>query len=728
VHRRLLAFVATLTVLIGAVPFASAQGTPAQDPPREVRIIDPAGDVALTGPTGSQNAGSQYEHLDLLSIWIANETLDQIEVGARLKRGEDPMAKGLAAGDRVLEVSFDYGNAQFIVQPNPYGANFCKEGGLLQRGVHLKNGGYTAGTSCVIMKFDAAFATFRFLIPRHHLKNESGAVFGPGDVLSNLTAVAKMQTFVESFTTLFVPQASVTVSDRAPDKGVGADYASSLGQAFNNKHVALFSRDPVRVSNGESTTFVYRVDATNNASTPITLALSVENPEAAWNVRVPARLRLEAGQTLSFPVILAMGFGHRHGELAYFQVRAQDTADANAHSSLNLGVFWTDTPQPAGHHDTMYFHGGATRTYPSYGFPLGIAFCDVGRFWFNPLEKETDPAATEEPQPACGIDTRSTDTASDYATKPTAVWSAALAPSLLIGLDFDLGRTATAHVGISSPVAANKASFQADLRYFDPHAKPTNCERFECYGEWKTIASGRTELGPLSANSRVNPDVTLTLRPESDLLAYQAEANLGIVFTLTTDTPSHPPNAYLKSTAPLFHPQGSFLQLPLIEYHDPIDQTYQAVGSLGLELLSDFERPVNPAETTLFHLRLTNGGTQPQEIRVELEGLHADWAHLLNDTQLTLAPGSTKHLSLAVSAPATASSGERAELFVLAQSKDDPNIVALARLRASVVDPETLDTPDESLQIQGGSDGAPAIGLPLILLAVALLAWARRQA
>jgi hypothetical protein len=49
-------------------------------------------------------------------------------------------------------------------------------------------------------------------------------------------------------------------------------------------------------------------------------------------------------------------------------------------------------------------------------------------------------------------------------------------------------------------------------------------------------------------------------------------------------------------------------------------------------------------------------------------------------------------------------------------------------MRARVVDPETLDTPDESLQIQGGSDGAPAVGLPLILLAVALLDWARRRA
>ncbi|HLE47656.1 MAG TPA: hypothetical protein VI818_05110 [Candidatus Thermoplasmatota archaeon] len=220
----------------------------------------------------------------------------------------------------------------------------------------------------------------------------------------------------------------------------------------------------------------------------------------------------------------------------------------------------------------------------------------------------------------------------------------------------------------------------------------------------------------------------------AELLPYIPGSNLILEIRLGTDTPqaftSIPGLYYYRNTpgAQLVVKQ-SLLQLPLFEYHDPVDQAFLNIGSLALRALDLHEKSVNPGRSTVFRFDITNEADVSQHLRLGAEGINAEWATVDGGTELTLEPRERRQATLVVSAPDDAQPGERAELFFVAESIDDPAVVALARVRATVVDVEAADITDEAGILERRElSKTPGTSLPVLALAVlALAALVRRR-
>ncbi|MBI2079041.1 MAG: hypothetical protein HYT80_11870, partial [Euryarchaeota archaeon] len=196
---------------------------------------------------------------------------------------------------------------------------------------------------------------------------------------------------------------------------------------------------------------------------------------------------------------------------------------------------------------------------------------------------------------------------------------------------------------------------------------------------------------------------------------------------LTADTPQgvygsgHPPAAQIK-------PKGSLITLPLREYHDPIDQGFLSVGTIRLTALGDHDKAVNPGKGAVFRFDLTNSGLDDQVLRLSAEGINAGWASIHEGENMRVPADSNRQVSVIVRAPDDANEGERAELFLVAESLDNPSIVALGRVRARVVSAETTQIPDEAatLSPDASTNGTPGPSLAIVLGTLAAAISLRR--
>ena len=703
-------------------PVAIAAEETADAAPR-ARILDPAGDPVQVSPTGSQNDNGEHPQADILEAWIGNETLEAVEFGIRFKQVQDPNStanlvplSSLASLSTTpgYTIYWTLGLVNFTIQGGGEITN-CGGSSTSFRRVHPRG----SSTSCGAFDpgIDEAGQSLTFIIPRERLLNETDAPFGPGTDITNFYATAS-----EPITP---GPAGTIVRDRAPDEGYGPSYHSALAGEESGGGLTMTATQPIRVSNGESTTLVYSVDITNHEDTTRIVHLSVKNDMPDWQIRVPARLQIAGKETIRFPVILSMGFSHDHGGLTTFDVRAEDAADSASFAKVRLGVFWLDTPQPAGHHDTMWLHSGGGGSYSSGG----LTNCQTANAWFNPLEKELEGRATEVDVAGCDFTLSSAFTGgTPYSQGQAFEWRVPLDPVLAIGLDFDPERTGKMSFGLKTKVGAPSADMKMELLFCDTEQESDGRRiSFEsCTGKWVVLASA-SETRTLPNNGLTQFELEFTPTPEADFLPYTRDSNLLLFLTLTSEQPLTPPGQTRPEYAPLLVVQGSTLVLPLIEYHDPIDQAFQNVGTIELEAQDAFEKPINPGRRSLFRFDLTNRGTLPQEVELQIEGHNREWARILGPATLRLEPTATTNFTIVSQAPVDANPGERAELFVVTQSHTDPNVVAIARLRSTLVDPAIQDVPDEDPStLEQTVEGVPGVGIVAAGL-VMLIAWSRRR-
>ncbi|HEX9816552.1 MAG TPA: hypothetical protein VGB18_06190, partial [Candidatus Thermoplasmatota archaeon] len=709
------ASVVLITILLSLASLlapAEAQSRPAVLPgTKEISITDPPGDVKWTTQAGNQTPPTSTEYLDVLRLWMNNETLDEIELGIQLDSLTNPSPQPFVpVASRSLAIEFFFGESHYFVTPLVTATGEGCGGGVMSRRVYLDatRTSYTGNSYCIKAESDLAEGTIRFFLPRHGIRNETNKLFGPGDVLVGLHTVVRTYDPAEPFFAFAGQPSSTGFEDRAPDLGVGPEFRSTLGEAFSAGDLRLFAENPVRVSNGESTTFVYTVSLSNHGDATATVSLEAANVLDGWIVRVPARLDVPAKQTIEFPVILSMGFSHSHSDIVYFQVRAQHLDDLESHSEINLGVFWTDIPQPAGHHNKLWLHSGTGRLGYGLGIPFGPMVCEYKEAWLSALEVEIDPNAVEEEIAPCTWDTVYAVVAPQDTLTNTVRWSFPMRPSLLIGLDFDIDDPGNFVTSVRSPVAVTRAELSARLMYYTPQSKE-GCE--PCNGQSILLAEGRAPARAMSANTPAQFEVPLAFLKEADLLPYAPQSNLYIALSLSTDTPNHVPNVSAKETAPAIIPKDTVLTLPLLEYHDPVDQAFDAVGSMGLVATGPFEKFVNPGKGALFGFEVVNNGVVAQDVMLQIEGHNRDWARFLEGESISLGVGEKRNVTLLVEVPDSASAGERAELFAVAQSKADANVVALARLRASVIPEEQQSFPDERPLLGDAAGGVPGPSL-----------------
>lgn len=80
----------------------------------------------------------------------------------------------------------------------------------------------------------------------------------------------------------------------------------------------------------------------------------------------------------------------------------------------------------------------------------------------------------------------------------------------------------------------------------------------------------------------------------------------------------------------------------------------------------------------MFTFELANRGAVDQRVNLALEGHNRDWARVAGTDAPSIPSKESRNVTLVVDAPDDAGPGERAELFLVAENVDDPNVVPSA--------------------------------------------------
>ena len=212
---------------------------------------------------------------------------------------------------------------------------------------------------------------------------------------------------------------------------------------------------------------------------------------------------------------------------------------------------------------------------------------------------------------------------------------------------------------------------------------------------------------------------------QSDLIPYSQDAAL--VLHLRMEVSGAPVIFGAEASMPRLVPGGE-LKLPLFEYRDPVEDVFNDLAGIDLEVAGKAEKYVNPGETVLMNLTLTNSGAVDDVFTLRVNGTNQEWAQLIGDTEVFIPTGASRPVVVAVSPPGAALDGDVADLIVTAASAAEPTITGQARVVAIVDD--LLDRDDEGHLVEGLakelSTDKQSPGPALPLLALALLALVRR--
>ncbi|HLE47485.1 MAG TPA: hypothetical protein VI818_04235, partial [Candidatus Thermoplasmatota archaeon] len=638
-------------------------------------------------------------------------------------------------------VSFSYGRVQWQLLIGA--CTFQQQAAAPSTGClrfrDTSTGGFR-GVVQVPARRDAASGSFVFTIEKLALFNENRLPARFGERLVNISATTQ-QYFFGGFNQgggggFPEPTGGVYAGDVAPQSGELPVFAFLEGSGGHG-HLGLSSADPIRVTNGEATTLVYQVQLFNDHSEKLSVQIDARNAPSDWTIRSPALLTAEPHKSVAFPVILSMPFRHDHGKVVLFTVGAQAVEDPDSYATTELGVFWTDVPQPSGHHECdddascgQWFHSAPN---PNFIPPGAEAAFPVKSLWFNGIAKDPDPDADDANIPAFFNDYFFCLFAPTQCKAPpvwTASWFFPQAPQLLMGLDFDLSRTGIAKLHFLPKVPEpTTARIDLLLLYCDPSKQGGPANAFGstdgCYNFSRIVGKGsRTFL--LQPMTDAYVEVPITIEPGADLIPYKRGANIGFGINVTSTLPQ---NVIFTEPRIEFVTKASHIHLPVLEYHDPIDAIPDEFGLVVVQPQDPFEKQVNPGRTAAFRFNLINDDDIPHHFALSVEGVNNDWARIGGAQVLLVPSGGETNFTLAVTAPDDAQPTERAELFVVAQSEEESWVVALSRLRATVVDASTADIPDESGQVgeTQENEATPGVGAVWVAVAVGASSLMRRH-
>lgn len=602
--------VAVLLLTMAMPVHAQAQATGVPD-----LLQDARGDVTLTLADGTKVPdGDTRAHLDLLAL-SATEAVDSFTFTLRvaaLAAEQRPIT-----GDASYYIRMAHEDAEYQVQiqrRGPLGGGPAIYTGSIEEG-HKDHFGRVLEATPVIVNTGADELTVA--VPRDRLLDLRGAAPFPGRSLAVHVVTASFPIFGNSEETL-------RVRDAMPDDGRPAALPVLLGDIQTGDAV-LAAPDPTRVSNGEATTHAFSVLARNLGANEALFTLSVEGLPSGWQVTVPVPLlRIPAGGEANGTVLVTTPFAHEHGLYRSFKAVLTKEGDAGSRGTATLGVRYTEVPQPAGHHDTLYLHGRGA----SAG-PLG------SQATINTLQDDPN----DDGMPITG-----SASCSDGPDLRRHFWLATLDPPLRMGLDFDLARTGT----FEATVHAARPMLGARLSGHLVH---------EEFGVLATIA----ESGPqdLQRDATMPVSLEVTPAPEADLVPYLKDKNIFLALTLVSGPGQVPPGFCPDVLSPSILP-GAALRLPLLEYHDPLPIPAASL----LEADGAVRRTVAPGSVVQFpiHVQATSGGA----VALDLFGVNSDWARLVGETRPHLDRGQSAQFAVEVTIPSGASASDRVDLVVQA--------------------------------------------------------------
>ncbi len=662
---------------------------------------DDKGDHEVT-VAGVPAAGARWNALDLIGLDV-EESLTGFDFALEVTDLAPPGEDLLLADTIDWFVYFSYRDAQYMLNIFRAGAAPLAQG--LVFGATLN--AYDAGADrwqrleSFAVKSDVSANTVAVFLPREYVIGADGAGTIVDGSIENIYVESGL--FMEDFLANFLAPGPATVGvqgyDRMPDEGAAAWL---IQEGIKQSGTAsLISKAPVRVSNGEATTFLFELTAVNEADHQDTFEIKVTGAPSTWTVTVPKQtVRVEPDSKETFPILVTVPFQHQHGVFHPFMVTAQSRSDPDATGRMELGIRYTAVPQPSGHHDTLWLHG-------SGGFQRYI----------NALEDDNVPEDEQEPMPgggSCGF------SGGGKSGRGTFV---PLLPGLQIGLDFDMKALGEATFAISSDGPSEDKTYGGYFVAYKDGDRPSACLSQEPSGALARIDD--TEVVGFDGAGTKTVTTTITPLEAGDYVPYDPTLNFALLlgeFRADDDIPVIIGGLDVGSATV---DEGTF-QLPLAEYHDDVDEYFASLSGIELYAKTQY-RTANPGRTVIFNITAENVGAAAGTFDLSLSGGNVDWAKVLGSTHIQIPAQSSRQLAVAISVPTSARDGDQADVTLVARSSADENTQTLIRL-VTLVD-STVDIPDEAYDaaLLDGNLSDKSTPLPLLVPLAALLVGTVRR-
>ncbi|MEA3204272.1 MAG: hypothetical protein QOI63_1952 [Thermoplasmata archaeon] len=517
--------------------------------------------------------------------------------------------------------------------------------------------------------------------------------------------------------------------DAMPDQGNGTlDLAIRYGIVQSGK-ARLSSEIPTRASNGEATTIVYQVEASSRMEENASFQLAASGIPAGWQVKLPAeRITVPGNGSVLFPVLATVPFAHQHGTYQKFLVELKSVRDPGSVGRIQLGVRYSQPPQPAGHHNVLWLHSQSLSSdQASTAFATVFGGSTSGLFM--------NAAAPEEYPYDAKIDVPG-QFANQEAVPPVATysWSVALAPALELGLDFRQG-TGNVSIPLKTTLPMLGAQLSGHLAYLPPVTPDAGFVfQFDGRRSDEIVVADLNPDAPVDVGANTQGSIlhaTLATRPDAGYVPFAKGAGLRLQLEVAFTRVDGVGGNFGPHDAPLVQP-GGILDLPLNEYHDKVAQVFDSNRTLVLEAASAQDRVANPGKMVLYNLTLANHAAAPVDVSLELTGTHLLWVSILEPQQKTvrLAANETRAVKVAVKVPLEADRGDTADLVLAATSASDLNVRSLARLYTTVdTRQQHRDDADLIAAIEGAhaKKKSPGLELPLAALGLLAVALGRRR-
>lgn len=596
------------------------------------QMTDPRGDVQATGgpsPTGVP-ANPQTDLADLLGLVVEEQDL---AFTFRLQAAGLGQAAGTTAHWTIPFTWMDAGFQVHLVRTMADPTATAR----LQAWLEQWDGARYGRILTLTPVEDAATSTLSVELAKNAIVSLEGHAPVYGSVLANVT----VRSWVEA------EGGPLRFADQMPDGAPGTILYERGGSA--NGHLTLEAPDPVRVSNGAATTFVFQAHMQNRGSETDTATLELRGIPAGWEATVQPAQAVPPGDERPIFAVVSVPFAHQHGGFLAFDLVATSQRDPSVTASIRFGVLYTPIAMPAGHHPTVYLHASPTvtgATAPVLGSTANS---------MNTVETHDEDAPQAFPASS---------------TNGTLEWSIPLAPLMALGLDFDLNRTGNLHLQVASH-RSGPGSVAAQL--------------------WLARADSR--ILPLTEAARVDAawdpqaptalDLPLRPTPDADYVAYSPGQNLLLVVTAAAGQAL--PCCLGAESTPTLDVANFRMDLPLDEYADRPVWDPGIESTLRIDVHADVQRPARPGTTIVYNMTLTNRAG-PDAVALSLAGSGTPVSTLFPNGTLEVPGGKAVTLQLAVRVPSDAAASTRFETLVVARSGADPSNIAIGRV-VTVADP-----------------------------------------
>lgn len=523
---------------------------------------------------------------------------------------------------------------------------------------------------------DSAAGTITVPLAKNAIISLEGHAPVYGSKLTNVTATSWSNVG-------FGPTAS-RLQDIMPDDAPGEILYEMGGSA--NGHLTLEAPDPVRISNGGATTFVFQAHLQNSGTEQDAATMAITGAPPNWDVSVQPAQVVPPGDERPIFALVTIPFGHQHGGFSGFDLVATSSRDPSITASIRFGVLHTPVPFPAGHHPDVYLHARAEDSGQL-----------ADRFAGTTNTMNTQPPEDDLAEALSQIQTDG------------AVWDIPLGPALAIGMDFDVARTGSLAFDVLGK-RTGSATLEAQLLL----VRGT---------EETPLAQAMTSDIQLDLQTSTPVEFTITPTPESDYIPYAPGQN--VVLRISMTIPGSLPTPNPQETTPAIMTGSFAMTLPLNEYADLPVWDPGIESTVGLVAQGDVERKALPGTTVTYSFTLTNKASMTDDLELGVVGNAAEMADFTPQEKIRLAQGESKVVTLAVRVPNDVREGERLEVILLARSEVDASNIALVRTATVATQDASNVDEEQAFKDAKGTKGAPLP--PIVTLAALAMALALRR-